>query len=384
MKYEVIAYDYPSSLFEIVSSEIDVPIHREIGDLIHLCRLQKCQSGDRLPMPPQIERNLQGGSWRIDGDGWHRNMKKSLINLNQWMTSVLGAASPAAFTDFNDEECYQRRKQAVRERIEREAPARKLQQYFASESNMTAMCDLLRQSLRDTASGTCMAVIEPSFGDGRLLLAMLDTLRREAATLALTSSHLRTVLLAGVEIDPVIATIAMTSLAPIRSSIAPSEGITVHTLISDFLSTTQDQILMSPTPSLGCSTHLTIVVGSPPYTNGGGTGQLTSTGDAVLDTGRDLPLHFLVHSCSRVGLQADRVIFLLPLRCSKRTFIARAIAEMTAAAGSPFTLFRQIAADGEFEFAGRKVSQPAVIQEYRRLGEEPEPAMDGPSFLASN
>jgi len=344
---QVVAFDVSTQLYEIQAESPDCAICRSLRDLQSLARQQKQH---RAPLPLQAAHKLQSRSWRVEGEGWHANQKKAIASLGFWLTELLNAADPVARLWFVDEASYQRRQQELRERVEREAPARKLQQYFASAENMSAMTDLLKQTLLNASEGsaltTATTIVEPSFGDGRLLEAVLGCVTAMSTAGA-------TVRVVGVEIDPVVSAAAENLLGLARSSLPSHVELGLH--IGDFLLTTREQLS-------GSYDGFMVVVGSPPYTAGGGTGSLSSAGSAEVDTGRNLPLNFLVHSAT--ALRANVVIFLMPQRCSREAFVSRALLEMRQSSGVEYVLKGQQEASSEFEFVGRKVSQPAVIQVY--------------------
>lgn len=343
MAHVVQAYDSEAGLFEISYSEgAGLVLRRSLGDLRALSRKHK-----QRPLPCNLELKLQSQSWRVNGEGWEKNKTKVLASLNAWLNDTLNEVDKVMQLDFLDDVCYEARRQEKLARIDREAPARALQQYFASATNISSMVVQLREAIMQHGRER-LCVIEPSFGDGRLLEAMLECVVEDEGVAA-------SVQLVGVEIDPIVATRARERLDQALSRVKLPPASKLRLVLSNFLVTTREELGLLD----GCTV---IVVGSPPYTAGGGTGSLTSQGSSALDTGRDLPLHFLVHCAAK--LKARLIVFLMPQRCSKATFVDRALSEMCRESGVRWRLAREQVADGSFDFGERRITQPAVIQVY--------------------
>ena len=354
--YRLVGYDSDAELFDIEDcgsggSTSPSTVRRSLRDLQALSRQQKRKTTP--PLPTQHARKLQSKSWRLEGAGWEANQKKAVASLGAWLTEVLGASEGDVKSTFLDEASYQQRQQQIRERVEREAPARALQQYFASAANIATMTALLAQVLtkrEQSSREQRLVVVEPSFGDGRLLKALASCL----------TARTEQTLLVGVEIDPVVSASARERFASTAAEVEPQ----LH--IGDFLTTTREQLLAGGGAAESFQEDAVfIVVGSPPYTQGGGTGSLTTAGNASLDTGRDLPLQFLIHSAA--VLRAQVIVFLMPQRSGREDAVSRALHEMQQASGSSFRLAEQHEASSEFEFVGRKVAQPAVVQVFERF-----------------
>ena len=342
MTHIVQAYDSEAGLFEISHSEGSRLVLRSLCDLRALSRKHK-----QHPLPSHLDRKLQSQSWRVNGEGWEKNKTKVLASLNSWLNDTLNDIDEVLQRDFLDDTYYEARRQEKLSRIDREAPARALQQYFASATNINSLVSQLRESIVQYGREN-LSVIEPSFGDGRLLEAMLNCVVEDEAVAA-------SVQLVGVEIDPIVSTRARERLDQTLSRVKLPPTSNLRLVLSNFLVTTREELGLLE----GCTV---IVVGSPPYTAGGGTGSLTSQGSSALDTGRDLPLKFLVHCAAK--LRARLIVFLMPQRCSKATFVDRALSEMCRESGVVWRLARQQEADGAFDFADRRITQPAVIQVY--------------------
>jgi len=357
--YLVEGFDSAAGLFDIILP-CGVSIRRSTGDLKSLARkTKKLKSQMTLSFPSHLALKLQDRTWCVGGEGWHANQSKALANLNAWLNSALSSVDDGVLQDFMDEARYEICRQETRARIELEASARKLQQYFASSTNIQSMLELLRRAITSMLSSSRSVIseillVEPSFGDGRLLRKMLDfaTSNLHSANLGIT-----TLRLLGIEIDPVVSAAAISRAASSLTSLP--QGVELQLLIHDFLQTTSEQLAIPTLP-----TSRVIVVGSPPYTIGGGTGDLNTEGSAAADTGRDLPLNFLVHSAAI--LHAHSIIFLMPQRCSKPKFLDRALQDMQTESGSEWVLSLEQPADSVFDFVGRQISQPVVIQVYDR------------------
>ena len=323
-RFTVVGFCCETQTFEIVCLD-GKTLNRTFSDLRSLGRVHK------NIIPSTVSKRLQCESWRFGGQGWRLNMSKTLNTLNTWLNEVLAEVSAA--DEFVNEQLYADRSKALSERIEREAPARRLQQYLCSDRNLMLLMTELRHVLREAN-----VLVEPSFGDGRVLESMVAMAREEIAPPRVTR-------VVGVELDPVISSDVAQRLSKHES---------VKLFIQDFLTTTLE--------SLGLENDVSVVVGSPPYTLGGGTGCLTQEGSSDAgDVGRDLPLRFLVHSATE--LRPRWIIFLNPIRCQRPAFIARALELMNSTnTQGEWRLTKSVEADDRFSFSGRSVTQPAVIQ----------------------
>jgi len=322
MRFEVVGYD--GVAFTIDCSD-GKSLRRTYSDLRSLGRAHKNS------IPSTVSRRLQCESWLVGGQGWRLDMIKSLNTLNAWLNEVLAEVSAA--DEFGDEQLYTDRSKALSERIEREAPARKLQQYLCSDRNLMLLMTELRAVLLEVNT-----LVEPSFGDGRVLDSMV----------AMAKDSPGETRVVGVELDPIIS-------SDVVRRHSGSDAVKI--LIQDFLSTTRASLELK-------DDSVTVVVGSPPYTAGGGTGCLTQEGSSDAgDVGRDLPLRFLVHSAE---LRPQWIIFLNPIRCQRPAFIARALELMNSTnKQGEWRMLKSVEADDRFSFSGRSITQPAVIQVFR-------------------
>lgn len=256
-------------------------------------RIQSCSStSSSLPFPSSFfKKLLSHGNWDID-DHWNPFLTKGLKRCNDWLHHILHTREYAEECQlFYHETSYQQLKLLKNIQKENESNARRFQQYFMSSENIQAMVSIIKQYAMDSPSDETV-YIEPSCGDGRLLRA-----------LAQEHNVLR---LHGCDIDHNIIEQSMDLNESIR------DKCTFH--VGNYLDTTPQTFFVKKPSKL-------IIFGGPPYTCGGGTGQLVQAGDSSFDTGRDLPLQFIVHSA--IDLHADVIIFLLPTRCQNTGFIER-------------------------------------------------------------
>jgi hypothetical protein len=107
-----------------------------------------------------------------------------------------------------------------------------------------------------------------------------------------------------------------------------------------------------------------------------------TTGDDHIDGAdtdllSDYPLLFLTHCAHQLG--AERIAFLLPERCNKSSFVESALRALNSPVSCKglvledddvcrqnWTLAKTVPGDGKFEFAGKIVRLPCVIQLWQR------------------
>lgn len=290
----------------------------------------------------RIKKLISNIPWEFEGDGWRADMIKGLHVVNEWLNSL----DPALLARFFDENAYKEEKLQLNARLQYEKHARKLQQYFMATSNIEfVVAEALKDSCRSTV------YIEPSCGDGRLLLSL--------------AARENVLGVSGCELDAEIA-------ARTRAACAASESrgkCHIHT--GNFLSTTKADLTPAMKLFWGEDLNDIVVFGGPPYTLGGGDGDLRSQGDPTVDTGRDLPLQFIRHAA--VVLNPRKIVFLLPPRCAEPEFIERTLCSMQnddIAEGkdkSSWQVITHPAPCNEFDFCGRIIRQPSVIQVWTHL-----------------
>ena len=384
MSLTCVAWDAATDLFEfeLTGSLPRVVVHRSMADLRAISRIAHKRGLQK--MPSTAARNLHDcASWREKGEGWEQCKQKSLVTLNQWLASTLQGLTDDESADFQQESRHASRLAAVQERVDRERPARAFQQYFCSPDNAALLMVRLLQGLAALEPRRDVVVLEPSCGDGRVM---------EAIALALSSSSSggsasgsgsgsgscsgsgsasgsgRRVALCGIDLDPSMPPAAESRLL----ALPPEATASLHThfIAADFLSHPIDVPALLPAraelPGADADDGpALLVVGCPPYTAGGGTGSLSQPGgDSAIDTGRDLPLRFL-ERCA--GLGCERAMMLLPSRCGREGFVSRALELMQAAQGAAYRLECQCEGDPRFEFVGREVRQPALVQVYVKV-----------------
>jgi hypothetical protein len=284
-----------SSHFSLDNGE-GIICERDYFDFIRLSHdVKRDKDTSELIFPKQRMKNLiKNESWEFDGDGWQMSMKKSLTVVNSWLQMV-HIQFPDIVKTFCDDKMHLQVKNVSRKRKIDEADARKFQQYFTIPSNIELLYGIaLEGSLSSDAKILC---IEPSCGDGRIVSALAS------------SPQVHHVF--GCELDPVVG-----SQTANECGMKYPDKVTI--VLKDYLQTNASDLpsVIRDDPALRV-----VVVANPPYTMGGGTGVLQSQGTPVEDTGRDLPLLFILHSVRVFG--ASKLVMLLPERCSHPSFIAR-------------------------------------------------------------
>lgn len=286
----------------------------------------------------RLKQLLSGAPWSVGGAGWLPQMSKGLNLTNLWLQSL----SQDSLSSFCDEDVYMKARLKLQARLLSEKHARKMQQYFMSPANIEF---IVNEALKCPQEHTIF--VEPSCGDGRLLVAL-------AARPAVTA-------IVGCELDPGMASRALEAC---RSS-SHSRKCSVYS--RDFLATTRLDLI--PVERRGLNTDV-VVCGGPPYTAGGGDGSLVSSGDPSADTGRDLPLQFIRHAACVLG--ARLIVYLLPPRCGEPAFIDRTKAnflckngEALSHVGDEWNVVTLQAPNNEFDFCGRIIRQPSIIQIWR-------------------
>jgi hypothetical protein len=295
---------------------------------------------------------LQRAPWRAEGAGWHPELKKSLGVANAWLAALL-ALQGDVLQELCDEDVYEANRAKREERMLSEKHARKMQQYFMCQANIDF---IVQQAVRDSSEHT--VYVEPSCGDGRLVLALAE------------QSCAR--LIVGCDLDSIVTEIAA---AACRRS---PHSHKCHIYTGDFLATTPAGLSRSIHVDIEGRGDL-VLFGGPPYTLGGGDGSLVQEGAADADTGRDLPLQFISHAAR--ALRPRRMVLLLPPRCAEPGFVERTKRSIyggesetgvaAAAAAGPaedsspnfeWNVVTLAAPSNEFDFCGRLIKQPSVIQ----------------------
>lgn len=274
--------------------------------------------------------------WNLRGEGWRDDMTKGLSLANQW----LGSIGAPLLTQFCDETEYANERRRLALRLQSEKHARKMQQYLMSAENVGYV---IREALKGSGENT--VYIEPSCGDGRLVLALAE------------QGSVRHVV--GCELDAVISDKATAAVA--SSAVAHKCRI----LSGNFLSTRSSDFVSGLMEEQKDSIERDIVVfGGPPYTLGGGDGSLVASGDAAADTGRDLPLQFISHAARE--LKPRKMVLLLPPRCGETSYIERTketiINRGVVGDGISWDVVTVPAPNNEFDFCGRIIRQPSIIQ----------------------
>lgn len=277
-------------------------------------------------------------SWALNGEGWDFTLKRSLTNVERWLNATLSTFDEVDLLKILDEASYRTELQSAIERKEQETIPRMLQQYFASDANIALV---LKHALNNINDFELTTFIEPSCGDGRIMLQLLE---RGAENVI------------GVDIDSKVGNVASIKCS---SEQYKERNVKIH--ITDFLATNRNILLPQKIQNIEingkneCSqlvdveqygrdlrdTNI-IVVGGPPFTivphnigkniidllNGSENETVSSNDlkDCKFDYSNydraDYPILFLIHSA--LVLKASKIVFILPYRCSQPSFIERA------------------------------------------------------------
>lgn len=336
---EIIGFTGETFIIRVLSNH--QIIFRTYYDLNSLSKLNKT-----LKFPAtSLKKLMTESEWNIEENTWNPQLTKSLNLLNHYLNQ-LTLSLPEDCQIFCDNLLFEERKQQKMKQKQSESYSRELQQYFMSTDNINLMVQLTLTYYQKNS-----LCIEPSCGDGRLLAAL--TCQENVSYLI------------GCDIDPIAGNIAKQTILPYSHK--------CHVVISNFLDTSLNNLFPSSTstssssPISSTSFSNIIVFGGPPYTAGGGTGNLTQNGDPSEDTGRDLPFQFIVHSA--VHLFANVIIFLLPVRCSNEIFIERCKHEIETQSQSDsvdWIVSHVQPSNNEFDFCGRLIRQPVIIQIWER------------------
>lgn len=370
----------------------DQIIYRSYFDFFHL---SKTIPSPHTSLPTNLlqfpsthcKKLLQFGDWDL-GINWNPFLTKSLNILNHWLQN-LQKSFPMACHNFSNELIFLQERMERKERKELESSARLLQQYFMSEANMDlVITETLR--CRHPHPHHNSLFIEPSCGDGRLLRKLIQSLSpvpmspeepQERKEMGSSCS------VVGCDIDPNIVKRCLQVSGKETEADCSPNGLQGKIHIGNFLETSLETFITMMSSSLQTPPPPQVIVfGGPPYTFGGGTGELSQSGDALVDTGRDLPLQFIVHSA--VALKAHAIIFLLPVRCQNEQFIQRCKSliedqqhnqqrsrevesenESSPPSGKQsveWVVSSISPPNNEFDFCSRIIRQPVIIQIWER------------------
>ena len=346
-------YDSASELFTLVKPESNLVVLRSLDDFKRLNR--SCPEVKGFPMK-SFKKLISCGSWTKDGSDWNPVLTRSVALANEWLQKVCEECH-TAYDDFLDEDIYASLKKRRISQRQLESESRRLQQYFTTDKNlillMSLVCGGISQPLED------ILFIEPSCGDGRIVDALIGAGARKLFVCDIDSelvSRVRNLLLTNNKLS--------------------SENVIVTT--QDFLTTSPASLVNSSSnnSSNSCGrTSYKIAVGNPPYSirnilNDSTVPSSTIDGiDGDDEDGDDGALLFIVH-CACV-LRVDRIVFVLPERCDKSTFINKVLHHLNVSTPGEsdemekrkiWYLKQSIPADSSFDLLGRIVKQPSVVQ----------------------
>jgi hypothetical protein len=185
----------------------------------------------------------------------------------------------------------------------------------------------------------CVPVfVEPSCGDGRILLELLHLLS--------TTENLTPFLILAYDIDENVIIQCRDNLAKAK---VPSQLLGMEIICCNFLEVSRDglasQILSPKTKDF----HLRLIfLGNPPYTSGAGSGK---------DINRHLPFEFITR-CIELG--ADFVSFVVPERSTKTVEDTRQ--SILRKSEQVWNCHAHKLDKSIFCFQGQTVTQPSIIQ----------------------
>lgn len=168
--------------------------------------------------------------------------------------------------------------------------------------------------------------IEPSCGDGRIILGLLSN----------ASFTTRNASIAGYDIDQSAIERSQQNLKSVKSD----KSVVLR--CSDFLTLTQQDMLHDLNLTKETSDVVTVVLGGPPYTP------------------KDLPEKFILH-CIKV-LHAEMIFFLLPKRCGKDGARVQEILNSSDEYVERWQFVNKELVNSTFDFEGRSVTQPSIMQ----------------------
>lgn len=180
--------------------------------------------------------------------------------------------------------------------------------------------------------------VEPSCGDGRILLELLNLL-------SATDNSTPFFILA-FDIDENVVIQCRDNLSKVKT---PCQLINMKIVRCDFLELTSDALAsyIQPPITIDTSHHL-VFLGNPPYTSGTGTGK---------DIKRNLPSEFIIH-CAE--LRAEFLSFVVPERSAKTVDDTKqSLVEKTQHIWNchSHNLDKSV-----FYFQGQQITQPSIIQ----------------------
>ena len=272
--------------------------HRDYTDFVNLSRqIGKNVKSDGFQFPKARLKNLmESGTWHVEATGWNPTLTKSLSIVNNWLRLV-SIHYPEHIQVFCDNHLRTQRIAHLKYRRHTESNARQYQQYFTNTDTITQMIELA-VGTPDMGRYGGVVCIEPSCGDGRVVMELFK--------------HPKVHSVIGYEIDPCIGQYT-------KGECEREHGIDkCHIHIGDFLNAQRGEMTTIP-PEAG---HDVVIIGNPPYTEGGGTGKVTLCGKHGLDTDRILPLLFLIHAAKEFS--PLRMVFLVPTRCAHAEYISQA------------------------------------------------------------
>lgn len=273
---------------------------------------------------------------------YHPNMKKAIKRLEDFMNDCIDSDGWIEFTRREDSDgiinfscCSQ-----VRQYSDDITKSAKFGQYFTIENNVQKVVDEAVASydnFREQNSDGIIVFVEPSCGDGRIIMQLSNSLQSISAI---------DFFIVACDLDKQVLQKCQENLSNLELF---KEGKIVL-LNCDYLQTSASYFMSHFNTGGKQQTMKMIVIGNPPYSSGVGDGQSID---------RDLPKKFITHS---VGIGAVFVSFLLPQRYSREIeSIKNQIAQNT---NESWTCKYQVLEDSRFSFGGKLFHQPSIIQSW--------------------
>lgn len=274
-------------------------------------------------------------------DNWHPSMKKSLLQIDQFLTKVASEAvrhehireiwndfvkgypPPAGEKHFNS---------TSSPRV-----GNALGQYFCHPLNARQLVGTallrLRRMRGDDHEPLVLSLVEPSCGHGQIVESLLQAVGSPDAPVSVKNFYLKAIDLDAHAIDKC------------RDKFG-NDGDSVDFVCCDFLKALPND---SSSPNDKC---VVVVVGGPPYTAGAGQG-----GSDESSLCRDLPMRFVRHAID--AYDASVVCYLMPLRCQRVDYVKEGWIPEHYEYESV-----QLEAPSVFFFQGtdHPVTQPSIIQ----------------------
>lgn len=311
---------------------------------------QLAQPFERLPT--RRARKLMEQSWLKNDalSGWRLELQKNVTACEKWVNDAFQLLPTDQQRVFLHNEQYQQYKQERADARADAQHAKALQQYFTSQPLVDLTLERVAAFLKTKCGGEFKFAsdrilwLEPSCGDGRFVMSLLDA----------GAQHV-----VGIELDDTLCREARTAI----EEYAQEQRVEIRQ--GDFLAS-QRQPVASALGEIPNAEQLVVAIGNPPFGD---------KADATPST--DLIQRFFQHAASK--WRAELIAFIVPGRCARPAYTQVTLATLHAATrsdvGSNCNDEWQLAVseplDGfYFEFRSTKrIKQPSALLIYHRLRE---------------